>query len=234
MTKLQNYKSKSYKITTGALLPWDLLCSPGTWTWEGKDIYKHTNININLYGRNRPRADFLKTTWIFTNSACHWPSYHMISSRPVNAQPPLPLHPTPPLPYHRPNPLLFHPARPPNSSTQLIHPTCHPTCPPDLFTRLVHPTHPPNSFTLLVQRTCRALKLRSCSRLHSGIVHALQVFDSWLVHAWTLKTRSCSRLDLWMLLAWSLKIEELFQIGLVNCPCMAGVRLMWIVLVWSL
>ena len=38
-----------------------------------------------------------------------------------------------------------------------------------------------------------------------------------------LKTRSCSKLDLWVVLAWSHKNKELFQIGLMDRPNMAGV-----------
>ena len=37
--------------------------------------------------------------------------------------------------------------------------------------------------------------------------------------------KSCIRLDSWVVLAWSIKNEQLFQIGLVDCPCMAGVWL---------
>ena len=35
-----------------------------------------------------------------------------------------------------------------------------------------------------------------------------------------------ARLDLWVVLAWSLINKELFQIELVDCPLVAGVRLM--------
>ena len=46
------------------------------------------------------------------------------------------------------------------------------------------------------------LKTRSFSELHLGIVHAVEVFDLWIVHA------------------WSLKNKEWFQIGLGGPPGM--------------
>ena len=106
-----------------------------------------------------------------------------------------------------------------HSFNRIIH-----TTPPDLITRLVH---------RLVHLTCGALKPRSCSRLHLGIVHALEVISSWFVLEWSLKNeefvkygllgrprveplkRSCSRLDLWIVHAW-----QVFD--------------SWIVLAWSL
>ena len=63
------------------------------------------------------------------------------------------------------------------------------TCPSDLFTRLIHQ---------LVHPTCGALKTKSCSGLHLWIVHALEVFNSWIVQAWG---------------------KKLFQIGLMGRPC---------------
>ena len=34
------------------------------------------------------------------------------------------------------------------------------------------------------------------------IIHVLDVFNSWIVHAWSLKTGSCSRVDYWVINAW--------------------------------
>ena len=62
---------------------------------------------------------------------------------------------------------------------------------------LVHPPHPPDSSTQLLE----PWQKRSRSQLHSGIVHALKVFDSWILHA------------------WSPKYKELFQIRLMGRPC---------------
>ena len=70
--------------------------------------------------------------------------------------------------------------------------------------RKVHQTYKTRAYSsctaFFIIIFCGALKTRSCSGLHSGIVHALEVFDSWIVHA------------------WSLKNKELFQIGLVGRP----------------
>ena len=42
--------------------------------------------------------------------------------------------------------------------------------------------------------------------------------DSWIVPAWSLKMRRCSGVDSWIVPAWSLKSEEVFRIGIVDCP----------------
>ena len=57
---------------------------------------------------------------------------------------------------------------------QSIIKTFSPTRTPDSFTQLGRLTRPHNSSTRLVHPTCEALKTRSHSRLHSGIVHALR------------------------------------------------------------
>ena len=73
----------------------------------------------------------------------------------------------------------------------LVDPTCGPKfCGPDLFTRLVGPTCGPkfcgpDSFTTLVHLTrgpnLWTLKTMSCSGLDSWMVHAWELFDSWII-----------------------------------------------------
>ena len=80
-----------------------------------------------------------------------------------------------------------------------------PTCSPDMFTRLMDPTR-------------GAFKMRKCSGLDSWTVRLVDPTRgpelwTWLVHP-THGTDS-----------WSLKSEELFQIGLVDYPCVGGARL---------
>ena len=95
--------------------------------------------------------------------------------------------------------------------------------PPDSSSQLVHPTH-------------GALKTRSCSGLHLLIAHVLEVIDSWIVLTWSLKNEELFQitleghpfvnsysgldtwivhawqvLDLWVVLAWSLINRELVQ-----------------------
>ena len=58
------------------------------------------------------------------------------------------------------------------------------------------------------QPTRRALKTRSCSGLHTWIVHALEVFDSWtdaLVDRLVELKRSCYRLRPGKFHAWEVR-----------------------------
>ena len=88
------------------------------------------------------------------------------------------------------------PTRGPDSWTQLVDPTPgH-----DSWTQLADLIHGPNLWTRLFHPICGALKTMSGSGL-----------DSWIVHSWEL-------FDLWIVPAWTLKNKELFWIGLVDNP----------------
>ena len=78
----------------------------------------------------------------------------------------------------------------PDMRTQIVGPTrgsssvigVHPTCSPDSWTRLVEPKKQgvvPDWTLVFSPRG--ALKIRRCSVLDSWIVHALEVFDLWIV-----------------------------------------------------
>ena len=58
---------------------------------------------------------------------------------------------------------------------------------PDSWTQLVVATCGPDSWTRLVDPICKSLKTRSCSRLDLWFVLAWEVFDSGIVPAWSLK-----------------------------------------------
>ena len=88
-----------------------------------------------------------------------------------------------------------------------------PSPPPDSSKPLVHMTRPPILWSLVLDCTQVSFTCWRCSTSGSSTLGAI-------------KTRSCSRLDLWVVLAWSLKNVELFQIGLVDHPCVAGFGLL--------
>ena len=58
--------------------------------------------------------------------------------------------------------------------------------------------------------TCVALKTKSCSGLDLRIVHVWELFDWWMVPAWSLKNLELFRIGL----AKSPKIGEVFKIEL--------------------
>ena len=60
--------------------------------------------------------------------------------------------------------------------------------------QIVDQTRSPDLFTQLVHPTCGALKTRSCSGLDLWIVHAWEVFDSWIVPVWNLKNEELFRI----------------------------------------
>ena len=62
--------------------------------------------------------------------------------------------------------------------------------------------------------------------MHLGIVHAVEVFDLWIVHPWSLKNKEMFQIGRGGPPGMEPENKELFKIGLVDRPRVTGVQLL--------